>query len=71
MHIQTTITLGPDDSVTELSGNVTEMAETILNAVTGGKPKKGDDGGTSDVSTVSLSASGSVGMAVPAPPPSE
>jgi hypothetical protein len=57
--INVTITLGPDEFAGDLSGNATEIAERILQAVGGDKDKED----SKDVCSVNIQDSGVAGAA--------
>jgi hypothetical protein len=62
MHVNTQITLGPEELYSEkLSGNATQLAALILRAVGGDA--------TVDVCNVSISDAGSIGQLTPPPAP--
>jgi hypothetical protein len=62
MKINVQISLGPDEYASDLSGNATELAASILETV-GGDPAK-------DIASVSISDSGVAGnISPPAPLP--
>lgn len=61
MYINVQISLGPDEFAGDLSGNATELAEAILEAVGGDSTK--------DVVNVSISDSGSAGSVQMVPVP--
>ena len=65
MNINVTISLGPEEYASDLSGNATEIAEKILEAV-GGDPEK-------DVVSVAINDSGTAGAVpvIPVVPPYE